>query len=112
MNTYSNSELISFRVERTTAGFAQSPDIVRDHRNLTYQQLEAPTTHDNVIVLSELPSEENIQADPVWRLRGMLERLNEMERLGRNWDSYASDPPSVAAVTRARALIWDIVGQG
>jgi hypothetical protein len=57
-------------------------------------------------------TEENIQADPVWRLRAMLERLDGMDLVGQNWDSYASEPPSTAAVSKARTLVWDIVGQG
>jgi hypothetical protein len=118
--TSNNSE--STRVEPNTAQFAQIIDTFRNlfdrisghsltECRLTHQ-LEAPLTHDTPVVMYDSATEQNIQADPVWRLRGMLERLDTLERLGRNWDSYASEPPSTAAAQKARALVWDVVGQG
>lgn len=76
------------------------------------QPFEAPvSTLVPLIRLNEAAREEDVQADPRWRLRGVLERLNAMERLGPNWDSYESQPPSADARSKARDLIWDVVGQ-
>jgi hypothetical protein len=121
MDTTSNS-FEPTRVEPMTAQFAQMIDTSRSLFNridgnplsecLLAPQLEAPFADHATAVTCDLATEENIQADPVWRLRGMLERLDGMEGIGRNWDSYASEPPTAVAVNKARALVWDVVGQG
>jgi hypothetical protein len=121
MNTTTkNSE--ATRVEPTTAKFEQFINTFRDlfdrisgqslsecrlaHQFATPMTLAIPAAN------YDAATEENIQADPAWRLRSMLERLDGMERVGRNWDSYGSEPPSATAIEKARTLVWDIVGHG
>jgi hypothetical protein len=121
MDTTSNTSE-STRVEPNTAQLGQIIDTSRQlfdrmsGHSLSEcrlaQQLETPATYDTRIEICDPATEENIQADPAWRLRGMLERLDAVERLGRNWDSYASEPPTATAVQKARALVWDVVGEG
>lgn len=39
----------------------------------------------------------------------MLRRLESIERLDRDWDSYGSDPPSPRAAGAARNLAWGVI---
>lgn len=49
--------------------------------------------------------------EPADRLRAILARLTGLECFGPNWDSYGSQPPASSAITKARNLVWEVVGK-
>jgi hypothetical protein len=79
---------------------------------LLSQPLAAPpSAASSVFELHELAGDEDVLADPVWRLRRIFERLDATALLGQNWDSYGSEPPSDEARSKARELIWNVAAQ-
>lgn len=66
-------------------------------------------TEPKLVKLNEPVRQEDVEADPVWKLRGILDRVNNLAHLGPNWDSYGSEPPTAEARSKATDLIWDVV---
>ena len=49
--------------------------------------------------------------DPVYKLRTMLDRLEDTKNFREDWDSYGSQPPSNHAIEAARDLVWNVISR-
>lgn len=57
------------------------------------------------------PATGDASRDPVYKLRTMLDRLNDMRSFQEDWDSYGSQRPSDQAIEAARDLVWNVISR-